>query len=183
MKIRNGFVSNSSSSSFIVIGSFPNDNEIEKSKGYIQGFSFDSDDPGLVILPNSNLGINEFGWENTRYEAFGSKLNFCALQILYVKEYFKDDKEAEFYNNCYGSKLPKGTDWKAYFNMLREVCRDYLDIGIALREDLCDDETGYIDHQSCAGEGENMEMFETKDKLISFLLSDESYIQGGNDNE
>lgn len=182
MKIRNGFVSNSSSSSFIVIKNFPSNEEIEKQKDMIYNYTERySTDNGALLLPDSNLGVNEFGWENERYETFGSKLNFCALQILYVKEYAKDlNGEVTLY--C-SERLPHGANWKVYYNMLREVCKDYLDIDIELKDELYDDETGYIDHQSCAGEGENMEMFETKDSLISFLLSKDSYIQGGNDND
>ena len=184
MKIRNGFVSNSSSSSFIVMGKFPSDSEIENPKEYIQRVAYDNKEcPGTVVLPNSNIGINEFGWENTVYESFGSKLNFCALQILYLKEYFKPSGENTFFIETYAQRMPHGTDWTYYFDMLKHVCKSYLDIDIELREDLYDDDTGYIDHQSCAGEGENMEMFESNDSLITFLFSKESYIQGGNDNE
>ena len=184
MKIRKGFVSNSSSSSFIVIKGNPAQDEIEKNKEYAQGFAYDNNEcPGTLTLPNSNVGINEFGWENTVYEAFGSKLNFCALQILYLKEYFKPSGENTFFIETYAQRMPHGTDWTYYFGMLKDVCKSYLDIDIALREDLYDDETGYIDHQSCAGEGENMEMFENRDTLVTFLFSRESYIQGGNDNE
>ena len=42
----------------------------------------------------------------------------------------------------------------------------------------------YIDHQSSVTEGSNMEMFDDEDKLYRFLGNEQdSYIQGGNDNE
>lgn len=184
MKIRKGFVSNSSSSSFIVIQGTPTENDIDKNRDIMEKLADDNfDNPGVVTLPNSNLGINEFGWENTLYEAFGSKLNFCALQILYVKEYFKPSGENEFFIKAYAQRMPHGTDWTYYFGMLKDVCKSYLGVDIELREDLYADETGYIDHQSCAGEGENMEMFENRDTLINFLFSPESHVHGGNDND
>jgi hypothetical protein len=44
------------------------------------------------------------------------------------------------------------------------------------------DNTGYIDHQSSAEEGANIEMFENEDSLEKFLFSKRSKIIGGNDN-
>ena len=41
----------------------------------------------------------------------------------------------------------------------------------------------YIDHQSCATEGSNLEMFRDRDSLKRFLFAKGSFIQCGNDNE
>lgn len=41
---------------------------------------------------------------------------------------------------------------------------------------------GYIDHQSASYEGDNIKMFESEETLTRFLFSEDSFIQGGNDN-
>lgn len=43
-------------------------------------------------------------------------------------------------------------------------------------------DNGYIDHQSCATEGENTEIFNDDDTLRRFLFADDSYIHTDNDN-
>ena len=41
---------------------------------------------------------------------------------------------------------------------------------------------GYIDHQSSACEGENIQIFESEKDLEAFIFDDEAYIVGDNDN-
>ena len=41
----------------------------------------------------------------------------------------------------------------------------------------------YIDHQSSAAEGENIECFQSEESLKDFIFGHDSFIQGGNDNE
>jgi hypothetical protein len=65
MKIRNGFVSNSSSSSFIII-----------SNGNIEQINL----PEFYII--GQLGETEFGWQINKYNGFDSKVNFCYLQCM-----------------------------------------------------------------------------------------------------
>lgn len=67
MKTRLGFVSNSSSSSFVVIA-----NNIANN---IDGF------PKEIVLGED--GVTEFGWEFTTHNDFYSKLNFAVLQTTY----------------------------------------------------------------------------------------------------
>ena len=71
MRIRNGFVSNSSSSSFIVI-----------SHGPITPIQFADN---TVNVGAHNGGECEFEWSRFTYYDFLSKLNFCVLQIEYKR--------------------------------------------------------------------------------------------------
>lgn len=153
MKITNGFISNSSSSSFIIIG-YDNYN--------IPDFT------GKDYIIGKNGGEYEFGWECTTYNILADRVNFATIQAMYL------DKNSE--RNCY--------------HMIEKVLKETLkcvDVINAITLEWNDPDTskviGYIDHQSAATEGENVEMFESEESLYNFLFSDNSYIQGGNDNE
>jgi len=76
MKIRNGFVSNSSSSSFIVIV------RSQISEDDFKVFSYDYDDKFVV---NGSHGTTEFGWGPATITDAWSRLNFSYLQALYAK--------------------------------------------------------------------------------------------------
>jgi hypothetical protein len=72
MKIRKGFVSNSSSSSFVVI---------DTSKGFISPSALKN--PTLVV--DGNLGETEFGWGADVLYDYGSRIIFAYLQTTYAK--------------------------------------------------------------------------------------------------
>jgi hypothetical protein len=70
MKIRNGFVSNSSSSSFIVIG---NDILVEPKHE-------------KILIVDKNLGTTEFGWNRHKIDDWGSRVIFAYLQSVQFSE-------------------------------------------------------------------------------------------------
>lgn len=147
MKIRNGFVSNSSSSSFIVINgrgqlSLP----LLKSMG---------DKYGVYHIGEN--GHTDFGWEQTKYSDTDSKINFAYLQAA---RYVNLDKSIEWLSMLNDS-IKRNTGATAVMPMYDQ---------------------GYIDHQSCASEGSNTEMFNSPGALDDFLFGEGSYIQGDNDN-
>jgi len=73
MKIRNGFVSNSSSSSFIVISNQGNNYNVTL---YTAGT--------LVV---GQIGTTEFGWEHTTYNTVYDRINFAYIQTECGKDY------------------------------------------------------------------------------------------------
>ena len=137
MKTRHGFVSNSSSSSFIVIGT----RDFEHPTNYI--------DSTYTVFEN---GTTDFGWDVTTYRGMDTRINFAWLQAKYNP---------------------------SWMEMLEEVMKEHLGCSEIVEIDA----DGYIDHQSAACEGENTEMFETRETLARFLFSPDSCIEGGNDNQ
>ncbi len=159
MKIRQGFVSNSSSSSFVVIGSNNIDADVTNYVDY-------SD-----TLTLGNRGVTEFGWDTIRYSSMFDRINFAYLQVMYMTQ--KPDIQAK---------------WKAMLDVVIKAhfkCRE-ISWGLTDDYDAADADSninyGYIDHQSCSAENSNIEIFDDIYTLERFLFCDDSYIQGGNDN-
>ena len=137
MKTRHRLVSNSSSSSFIIIS----DKELKF-----------PDYNNNLIVDSTFDGENEFGWGPDVYNDTESKIIFTYLQTTFDKT---------------GSHL----------KMLEDVIKDKCNVSkITWNVD------GYIDHQSSGCEGENLEMFDSKDALTNFLFSSSSSINLDNDN-
>ena len=160
MKIRSGFVSNSSSSSFIVIGTITNGlavNSIRKGYGNKETLAITAD-----------LGHHEFGWENEEYSHFWDRVMFSFIQAEYRQK--EHPEWMKMLNRVLKDKLKvKRIIW-----------------GITTKwgsEKPKETEDAYIDHQSSSEEGQNIEMFESEENLVAFLFAPGSSITTGNDNE
>jgi len=155
MKIRNGYVSNSSSSSFVVISKEPLDKESEKL--YFGILKNRSD--GGVFIP-FQAGECVFGWQRIKYRDFSDKLNWAILQALYAFEDLKNEKPMK---------------------LLKQFFRE---AGLTIDNDaIKDSSSAYIDHQSCCGEDSSqLAIFKSMPALKVFLFNRDSFIQCDNDN-
>lgn len=195
MKIRNGFVSNSSSSSFIVYDK--NDTMIEpqiKSNliydvedwiGYdsekVKEVGMDYQLVPTITLP-THEGKSEFGWNFERcYDILG-KLNWCAIQLLYAKK-----REENLYIMNLNDKL-EGVSIYQMIRNFKEVMREELNLNVkfdynSIEDDSPEGEWASIDHQSKITENIWIaEFFADKEAIKAFLCGETSYYQGGNDN-
>ena len=166
MKTRMFFVSNSSSSSFVIIGNkTPTKREVN---------AWD----GLYI--NAKLAKGEFGWGPERITRWEERLAFAYIQAVYskndkwiamfdtvVREYTGADKI------IYPYKVVSDNEHPVKYNNVAELTLPTInEYG----------STWYIDHQSSAIEDKNTEIFNDEDTLARFIFSDDSYIQLDNDN-
>lgn len=189
MKVRSDYVSNSSSSSFIVITPTGSDN----TSTIMSQFAHYKEDWQAYEFPNTAYK-HQFGWEWEDTCTFGGKLNFVGLQLCYLLE-LKMSKRKTSYKLKY-----EGKDFDRLYDMVRKVCKEKFGFNAKLNTDVFKvglwenpDKGGYythldmdydyyIDHQSCATEASCMEMFDSEDALYDFLRTEDSYIRGGNDN-
>jgi hypothetical protein len=158
MKLRNGFVSNSSSSSFVIT---------DASEGYISLDEFGD------TLHAYDIGEIEFGWGPEKIEDVGSRINWAYLQSRYANPEEEDPLLEKASVAVYGVR-------NKHLEMLEEVIKE--NSSIKEIDWRCVFEDGSIDHQSSAAEGENMEIFESKQALKDFIFGKGSYIQLDNDN-
>lgn len=155
MKYRSGFVSNSSSSSFIVIGTGSGSAAYDELKTCVSGDTF---------YGQPKRGITEFGWQEETYTDVWSRLNFCWIQILSDVKHLEKEKR----------------EW-----MLKEVLKEELGVKNVYHGFSWDEfglKDAYIDHASASREGENVEMFASKEALIKFIFCEDSKIVNDNDN-
>jgi len=154
MKIRQGFVSNSSSSSFVIIGS--GKINIPEKDNFLS-----ASDENVFLISAKNGGKTQFGWEQERSRSFEDRLNFATIQA-------RDGGDK--YIGMLRDVICKTFGTK--------------DIKIMLSDDYdADNEWAYIDHQSSITEGQNSEMFDSEEALYNFLFSNNSEIHTDNDNK
>ena len=198
MKIRSGFVSNSSSSSFIVPDmKVPEDFDYSSLKSYFNLDESTCDYEGnlrrvySITLPITE-GNRYFGWEDTRYTDFVNKLNYIFLQIesMYQDVRLKNKLEHTL-EKALKSICEKAYNLKElkYGEFAVKVDYNHLLPCTSIFESIYDfKDIYYIDHQSTWGEREPavanyFEHNEPNADLIEKYLVGRSYIQGGNDND
>lgn len=189
MKERTDYVSNSSSSSFIVISNAKETNEEDVIK---REFSKYTEEYSEYLFPNKKYKFT-FGWEFENSCLFGEKLNFIGLQLLYILCMKINGTKSQY---C---EVNPQTDFDKYYAMVRKVCLerfgikvklDTSNLSVNLWEGTSDKFVHsvnmgyemYIDHQSSVEEGSCMDMFESEDAMYDFLSNSNSYVEGGNDN-
>lgn len=168
MKIRESFVSNSSSSSYIVIGSespeFP-DKLNEK-----------------VLDYSSHYGETEFGWEVDDHTCLYDRINFAWIQAESIGSKWNPEIGKSVHTRSQEMDLLEETIKEAFG--VQEI-KWNMSTNFEPRDVPKDPKISYycyIDHQSSGGEGKNMEMFKSKESLIQFLFAPDSYIHTDNDN-
>lgn len=164
MKIRNFFVSNSSSSSFIVIGNSNKPIKLE------HNCITTRKEPALDLSKEKHVSY-DFGWGPEKVTDIHSRIAFAMLQCHYTSKR-KESNTTEKYMALNGWE----TDWgKMLIKLLKT------ESGILLIWKL--PYYSYIDHASCASEGSNTEIFKNCETLKKFIYCPDSTIYLNNDND
>ena len=165
MKFRTGFVSNSSSSSFIVNSYKWDDSTEQNIKAFKAIYDRYIDEYGAFrYIPST-----EFGWGLSKHNDIHSKFDWCCLMLWY------HEHDATIFNKYY----------EVFFNVMKEIFPYmerfiYNDVYKPEDDEEYYDPTGYIDHQSV--HEENCSMFESEGDLKRFLFNDDAVIYVQNDN-
>lgn len=165
MKIRVGFVSNSSSLSYVVIGS----GDILKPT-----CEYYTDDAGRLAI-NGKLATGKFGWGPDIIKGWEEMLAFAYMQVYYSNNdawLQMLDSVVRAHLNISGISWPysETSDSKKTVH-IEQVARLELPDG------------WYIDHQSNASEYMNTEIFDSEDALRRFIFAEDSHVVLDNDNK
>ena len=158
MKTRFGYVSNSSSSSYIVM---PDDLETaagdeEEAKQYIAGYAKENAWAGGKWDGLIKDGEMKFGWQTMDYNSAAAKWNWLVLQAFYGGQ-----EEMETVDGWLEDIGAPDINWNA----------------VEIMDDKCD---AYIDHQSVCPK-ETFSMIAPVG-VWAFLSSKNCFIHNGNDN-
>ena len=201
--IRQGFVSNSSSSSFIVY--YPKENKNYKEDNYYKGLWKSFEAPGaetlyhltdLCTLPFKDARMN-FGWAFERFHNIKDKINYCLLQAIDLATSLKNFRPYEAIMGDWGSD-EEASPYGILIKALHKIHKKYrdndsrlfrleFDWNALLDYSIYDVmKSVFIDGNSYIGDWSksfpNNEIFFNSDKMVEFLLDDDYYVQGGNDN-
>lgn len=164
MKIRYTFVSNSSSSNFVVRQETSIEIIQENIKKFLEDIQPFIRSDGSLSIDDTWPGTKEFGWERIQYTNLFDKLNWAILQANYG--------DCENHTHQYSQTL---------LQLLTDLIKCPI-INVDFGETLLRT-WGFIDHQSAAGERPNvLDIFADQQTLIQFIFGND-YIQGGNDND
>ncbi len=183
MKIRNGFVSNSSSSSFIFLAK-GNPKPIIVDDLYLDETAFWKKEKILKLSPGNTH--SRFGWEWRKYKEWTEKAVWAWLQIWYANEMLANTNGYVDKHFVEMIKKEGKTHPKEWLDMLNKVIKEYTDVvsvDWSKLESSIKDYEAYIDHQSLCTEDYNMiSIFYSEEVLASFIFHGDSYIATGNDN-
>ena len=124
MKLRSDYVSNSSSSSFIVIVN----NGVDKTQEISADFMRHEKEWDAYTIPNKSAK-HEFGWEWEDTCTFEGKLNFVGIQLLYLFLEKISGREPEY------KREYTGKDFDRLYDMLKKVCKEQFNFNVKLNED------------------------------------------------
>lgn len=160
MKIRNGFISNSSSSSFIIFGE--NNFRIPKlHKAY---------NNNIILIPQTFGGTTDFR-SNNEYKDFADKLNFAAL-CAWAKESPSgyDNEETPWTNMLYEVIIEEFHVSDFYINYMNDESSPIWEGPMHQHVEY---DSGIIDGGAC--------LFESKEDLKRFLFAPDSYVEINHD--
>lgn len=193
MKIRHGFVSNSSSSSFLIINSMGENPQtlpeccIDPDAHFNYMKEVWADMPGQenmtyryvnLTLPHPE-GEMEFGWQWEKYNGVLDKLNYATILLLTTESVKDKWKIKEWIKKLCQKHLPDGMEGPGK-KVILSIYYDYNKV----HWDSPAETTASIDHQSVPPENTDcLRIFDSMEILEDFLFSPNSKIYCGNDNE